>query len=176
MHRVWLIQQQGRVKRIYLNLWHNEHQRTETGLTRGTVLWETMRWSRSTNPNSALQSLWRSPFARSLCSVHSFIHSFRNFYSASSSPLLLRGAPDYSIDTVAVNTPKCYRQLWVKDLPKVFTWQLEWDSNLRPTECKEPFYPGLITGLRANCNSVLYGLPKSTLSPLTCYSHCISSS
>jgi len=26
-------------------------------------------------------------------------HSFRIFYSASSSPLPLRGAPDYSIDT-----------------------------------------------------------------------------
>ena len=32
--------------------------------------------------------------------VHSFIHS-EYFYSASSSPLLLRGAPDYSIDTVS---------------------------------------------------------------------------
>jgi len=32
--------------------------------------------------------------------VQSFIHS-RYFYSASSSPLLIRGAPDYSIDTVS---------------------------------------------------------------------------
>ena len=32
-------------------------------------------------------------------------------YSASSSQLLLRGAPNYSIDTVRVNTPKRYRQL-----------------------------------------------------------------
>ena len=32
--------------------------------------------------------------------VHSFIHS-GHFYSASSSPLLLRGAPDYSTDTVS---------------------------------------------------------------------------
>jgi len=31
--------------------------------------------------------------------VYSFIHS-RHFYSASSGPLLLRGAPDYSTDTV----------------------------------------------------------------------------
>jgi len=29
------------------------------------------------------------------------IHSLLYFYSASSSPLLLRGAPDYSIDTVS---------------------------------------------------------------------------
>ena len=33
---------------------------------------------------------------------------------------------------VGVNTPKHYRQLWVKDLPTVSTWRLEWDSNLRP--------------------------------------------
>src|SRR6218665_3096925 len=33
-------------------------------------------------------------------SNHSFIHS-GHFYSASSSPLLLRGAPDYSTDTVS---------------------------------------------------------------------------
>src|SRR6218665_2051897 len=32
-------------------------------------------------------------------SFHSFIHS-GNFYSATSSPLLLRGAPDYSTNTV----------------------------------------------------------------------------
>jgi len=30
-----------------------------------------------------------------------FIHSFRIFYRASPSPLLLRGAPDYSIDAVS---------------------------------------------------------------------------
>jgi len=36
----------------------------------------------------------------SFASFHSFIHS-GYFYSASSSPLLLRGAPDYSIDTVS---------------------------------------------------------------------------
>jgi len=28
--------------------------------------------------------------------------------------------------------PKRYRQLQVKDLRKVPTWRLEWDSNLRP--------------------------------------------
>ena len=28
--------------------------------------------------------------------------------------------------------PKCHRQLRVKDLPKVPTWQLEWDSKPRP--------------------------------------------
>ena len=29
---------------------------------------------------------------------------------------------------IGVNTPKCYGQLWVKGLPKVLMWQLEWDS------------------------------------------------
>src|SRR6218665_512418 len=33
--------------------------------------------------------------------IHSFIHSFGHFYSTPSSPLLLRGAPDYSTDTVS---------------------------------------------------------------------------
>jgi len=35
---------------------------------------------------------------RKWCIVHSFVHS-GYFYSASSSPLLLKGSPDYSIDT-----------------------------------------------------------------------------
>ena len=39
---------------------------------------------------------------------------------------------------VWVNTPKRYRQLWVKDLPKVLAWRLEWDSNLRPSGRKAP--------------------------------------
>ena len=30
-----------------------------------------------------------------------FIHSFGHFYSAPSSPLLLRGAPDHSTDTIS---------------------------------------------------------------------------
>src|SRR6218665_1579488 len=63
--------------------------------------------------------------------IHSCIDS-RYFYSASLSPLLLRGAPDHSIDSVGVYTTKHYRQpysvyavyniyyiLLVKDLPKV---------------------------------------------------------
>ena len=51
--------------------------------------------------------------------VYSFIHSV-HFYSASSSPLLLRGAPDYSTDTVSEFHAEAHRQL-VKDLPKVPT-------------------------------------------------------
>src|SRR6218665_1037268 len=61
-----------------------------------------------------------------------FIHS-GHFYSAPSSPLLLRGAPDYSTDTVSEFHAEAHRQLHVKDLPKVPTWQLERESNPRPS-------------------------------------------
>ena len=37
--------------------------------------------------------------------------------------------------------PKRYRQLRVKDLPKVRTRRLEWDSNLRPSGRKAPNLP-----------------------------------
>ena len=37
---------------------------------------------------------------------------------------------------VGVNTPKRYRQLWAKGLPKVSTWRLGWDLNLWPSERK----------------------------------------
>src|SRR6218665_3368103 len=50
--------------------------------------------------------------------VSVFIH-FGHFYSAPSSPLLLRGAPDYSTDTVSEFHAEAHRQLQVKDLPKV---------------------------------------------------------
>ena len=42
--------------------------------------------------------------------VHSFIHS-GHFYSAPSGPLLLRGAPDYSTDTVSEFHAEAHRQL-----------------------------------------------------------------
>src|SRR6218665_579251 len=48
--------------------------------------------------------------------IHSFIHS-GHFYSAPSSPLPLRGAPDYSTDTVSEFHAEAHRQLQVKDLP-----------------------------------------------------------
>ena len=41
---------------------------------------------------------------------HTFIHS-GHFYSASSSPLLLRGAPDYSTNTVSEFHAEAHRQL-----------------------------------------------------------------
>ena len=52
--------------------------------------------------------------------IHSFIHS-DHFYSALSSPLPLRGAPDYSTDTVSEFRVEVHRQLQVQDLPKVLT-------------------------------------------------------
>jgi len=54
--------------------------------------------------------------------------------------LLLRGAPNYSIDTVSELTRRSSTATgnWVKDLPKVPTWWLEWDSNLRPSRRKAP--------------------------------------
>src|SRR6218665_806602 len=63
---------------------------------------------------------------------HSFIHS-GHFYSAPSSPLLLRGGPDYSTDTVSEFHAEAHMQLQVKDLPKVPTWRLERESNPRPS-------------------------------------------
>src|SRR6218665_2452772 len=51
-------------------------------------------------------------------SVHSFIH-LGYFYCASSSPLLLRSAPDTARILCRSFTPKSHRQLRVKDLPKV---------------------------------------------------------
>src|SRR6218665_392538 len=69
----------------------------------------------------------------SLC--YSFIHS-GHFYSTSSSPLLLRGAPDYSINTVSELT-----QLRVKDSPKAPTWWLEQDSDLQPSRHKTSNLP-----------------------------------
>ena len=72
--------------------------------------------------------------------LHSFIHS-GHFYSAPSSPLLLRGSPDYSTDTVSEFHAEAHRQLWVKDLPKVPAWRLERESNPRPSGWKSSSQP-----------------------------------
>ena len=42
---------------------------------------------------------------------------------------------------VGVNTPKRYRQQQENDFPKVPTWRLQWDSNLRPSGRKAPNLP-----------------------------------
>ena len=59
-------------------------------------------------------------YSKDISFIHSFIHS-GHFYSAPSSPLPLRGAPDYSTDTVSEFHDEAHRQLQVKDLPKVPT-------------------------------------------------------
>ena len=64
-------------------------------------------------------------------SASAFIHS-GYFYSASSSPLLLRGAPDTARILCQSFTPKHHRQLQAKNLPKVPTWWLKRDSNSWP--------------------------------------------
>src|SRR6218665_29970 len=46
------------------------------------------------------KNLMENRFVFVRAKIHSFIHS-GHFYSAPSSPLLLRGAPDYSTDTVS---------------------------------------------------------------------------
>ena len=72
--------------------------------------------------------------------IHSFIYS-GYFYSTSSSPLLPRGARDTAWILCPSFNPKRHRQLRVKDLPKVPTWQLERDSNPRPFGRKAPNLP-----------------------------------
>src|SRR6218665_678571 len=58
-----------------------------------------------------------------------FIHSGYYFYSTSSCPLLFRGAPNTAWILCRSFMPKRYRQLRVKDLLKIPTWQPEWDST-----------------------------------------------
>src|SRR6218665_4150379 len=56
--------------------------------------------------------------------THSFIHS-GHFYSASSSPELLRSALNTARILLCRSfTPKRHRQLRVKNLPKVLMWRL----------------------------------------------------
>ena len=72
-------------------------------------------WSRSYMKFWVLQCFWffsllythfMSVGSAPIAFIHSFIYS-RYFYSTSSSPLLLRGAPDYSINIVSELT--CWR-------------------------------------------------------------------
>ena len=73
----------------------------------------------------------------------SYIHSFY-FYSASSSPLLLRGAPNTAwILCRNFTSKRHHRQLWVKDLPKVPTWRLERESNPWPFGRKASTLPNM---------------------------------
>src|SRR6218665_2812070 len=63
----------------------------------------------ATRFNSGARERWFH-VERRFTESHAFIHSFGHFYSAPSSPLLLRGAPDYSTDTVSefhAEAPAC---------------------------------------------------------------------
>ena len=85
----------------------------------------------------------------------SFIHS-DHFNSASSSPLLLRGALDAARILCRSFTPKRHRQLWVKNLPKVPVWRLERESNPWPIGRKAsslPMHHTLIVLLIISSNS-----------------------
>src|SRR6218665_3016545 len=70
----------------------------------------------------------------------SFIHS-GYFYSASSSPPLLRGDPDTARILCRSFTPKRHTQLRTKDLPKVPTRRLERNSNPRHSDQKASTLP-----------------------------------
>src|SRR6218665_1674044 len=69
----------------------------------------------------------------------SFIHS-GYFYSTFLSPLLLRGAHDYSIDTVWELTC-CYMELSAGLAQPRPTCQLKWDLNLQLSGRKAPNLP-----------------------------------
>ena len=71
------------------------------------------------------------------CLHHSFIHS-GYFYSTSSSPLLLRGAGDYSIDTVSRFT---WRSATGNYEWMIFPRSLRVGSNLWPSGHKAPNPP-----------------------------------
>jgi len=91
-----------------------------------SVQWRNMGSDNSSNLTFWLCDLVVRPRPSIVLDFHSIIHS-GYFYSASSSPLLLRGAPD-----TARILCRNFTQLWVKDLPKVPTWRLERESNPRP--------------------------------------------
>ena len=78
--------------------------------------------------------------------IRAFIHS-RYFYSASSNPLLLRGAPSHSIYTVLEltrqsTTENCEWRTCPRSLPM---WQLEWHLNRQPFGRKAPNLPWATT-------------------------------
>ena len=75
-----------------------------------------------------------------LAFLNKFIHS-GYFYSASSSRILLRSAPDTARILCRSFTLKRHRQLPVKDLPKVPTWRLDRNSNSRPSGRKASTLP-----------------------------------
>jgi|SRR6218665_1277819 len=81
-------------------------------------------WGNTLKPSFHMSTCFPSSsllFLRSVKPKHSQCHSFIHsgyFYSASSSPLLLRGAPDTAWILLGSFTPKHHRQLRVKDCPR----------------------------------------------------------
>jgi len=127
--------------------WISDERNCASASSRRTLRWpfENVHWC-------GQQHRWRK--------IHSFIHFIHSSYfcSTSASPLLLRGAADTARITVIVSvivilcqsfTLKRHRQLRVKDLPKVPTWQPERDSKPWPFRTKgvestnEPSWLGL---------------------------------
>ena len=78
-----------------------------------------------------LESQLNSDCMQTCMHTYTFIHS-GYFYSTSSCRLLFRGSPDTAQILCQSFMLKRHRQLQVKDLLKVPTWWLEWDSNPRP--------------------------------------------
>src|SRR6218665_1291405 len=64
--------------------------------------------------------------------LYSFIQAISIAPLQSSSPLLLKGTLHTTRILCRSFTPKRNMQLRVKDLPKVYMWRLERDSNPRP--------------------------------------------
>ena len=77
--------------------------------------------------------------------IHSFIHS-RYFYSTSSSPLLLRGAPDTVRTLCQSFTLKCHRQLRVKDVAARAGFEPRILRTKGDKSINEPPCPTTITG------------------------------
>ena len=89
-----------------------------------------------------LSNLWTSLTGLSHKLAPPFIYSFISSTCFSApSRFLLRGTPDYSVDTESEFHAEAHEQLGVKDLPRVPTWRLEVDSNPQPTGCKAPNIP-----------------------------------
>ena len=92
------------------------------------------RFEISTAPTKAKS--WEPAYSQALIQnkidrqwVRSRVRQAGHFYSASSSPLLLRSAPDTARILSQSFMPKRHRQLRVKNLPKVPTRRLERESN-----------------------------------------------
>src|SRR6218665_3527925 len=103
---------------------------------------------------------------------YSFIHlvTLVYFYSISSSPLLLIGAPDTAHILFLNFTPKRRRQLRVEDLLKVPTRQLEQNSTPRPFGRKATnlVMSHLAPRVHFSCTCTFYNVHVPGLTFLSC--------